>query len=551
MRPISAIDCETDPFKVGRFPKPFVWGNFDERGYKYFRRFKPLLNWLEKPDDKRLVYAHNAGKFDFLFKELIKEIPDFTMMKIIHGRLAQFKIRKLEFRDSYSAVPVALKEYKKDDIKYWKLEKKHRKKYWKEIIKYLKTDVVALHELMSARNEQYGPTLTLAGASLKAACKIHDIESPKSTYAYFKRLKPYYYGGRTQCHVRGIKKGPIFSVDINSAYPYAMGYDHPWGARFFKQKSKFPKNIPDRSFIEIDVECRGALPEGTLKFGTKFPDDGKRRILRISGWEYNTARKLKMLGKKPKIKTLYTFFEKQNFKKYIKHFYNIRKSAAKGSPEKIFGKLFMNSLYGRMGLAGNEYKQYMIAPFRARKKMFKEGWHQGEETVDERVIYFRDEPRERWRFHDVAVAASVTGFVRAMLVQAMALLRKKGFLIYYCDTDGIHCFHPKLKPKAAEKLLKRTLKFDDELGNWKLDAVFTRMSYGGKKLYAGNLRRDFWEKKDGKLVKAKKAHKGAILTREQIEKIARGGTVIYERESPSMGILTGSRFIRRKIKATV
>ena len=36
-RKLIAIDCETDPFKAGRVPEPFIWGMYDGNEFK---------NWL-------------------------------------------------------------------------------------------------------------------------------------------------------------------------------------------------------------------------------------------------------------------------------------------------------------------------------------------------------------------------------------------------------------------------------------------------------------------------------------------------------------------------
>lgn len=546
-RPISAIDCETNPFAIGKIVKPFIWGVYDERGFCHFKTFDLLLEYLLKDDEKRIIYAHNGGRFDFLFDDVVKHIPNGHSPKIIHGRLTQFRIGPLEFRDSYAAVPIPLAAYKKGEMAYWKLKPQHRAKYRREIIEYLKLDVLALYELMDARNRNYGPALTLAGASLKQAAKIEDFDIPKSTWGYFSALKPYYYGGRSQSLADGHVKGPIKVWDINSAYPYAMGFDHPWGAQYHLSMMNFPRKIPNQSFVEIEAPAVGAFPEGTIKFGTKFPDDGEIKIFRVSGWEYNAALELKLL-KRSQIKmiSLYSFYQTKNFKKYVDHFYEIRRQAPDGSPEKIFGKLFMNSLYGRFGMAGNEYHQYLIDDIKNIETLSRDGWNIRDELAGDKGIYSRPEPREKWRFHDVATAASVTGFSRAYLLRAMVAARRAGSKILYMDTDSLH-IKGAWKPNAT----------GDALGAWKLEDTALEGFYAGKKLYA---LRVYARKKDGaiktrngvKLTSWKKAHKGAILSGEDIQKIATEPdyTFKYEREAPSMGILTGTNFVTREIRNT-
>lgn len=531
MRPIATIDCETDPFEYKIRIKPFIWGVYYKGEFQHFKTFQKALAYLEAFGEKMVVYGHNAGRFDFLFPEVIRSIHDGTDLKIIHGRLAKFRIGKLEFRDSLSAVPIALGKYKKDKFKYWKLKKQHRQKYMAEIVKYLRGDCVYLHELMTAYCEKLGPSLTAAGAFLKSCANIEDFDIPKSTHAYFKELKPWYFGGRVECRGRGKVQGPIQLWDINSAYPFAMLHNHPWGCTFRLSEYRGGK-IADTSLIEINAESLGAFPFGTVKFGTAFPKDKIRRDFKITGWEYNAAKDLGLLGKNPKIGNVYSFEETRNYKKYINHWYEIRKAAPSGTTDNILAKLGMNSTYGRMGLDGSQYEQYQINTPKAAKKLHAEGWQFREEAEDDRWIYFRPEPKDKWRFHDIAIAISVTGFVRAMILRTIASAEKKGATVFYIDTDGIQV-KGNWTPKQGV-----------ELGQWKLEVVFSEMHYGGKKMYAGKIKG-----KRGK--KAwKTAHKGVVMNADQIVKVAAGGEFIYRKQAPSMGILSGVKFIKRKVRAT-
>ena len=64
-RRVATADCETDPFKKGRIPRPFVWGFYDGDEYREF--------WGDTQDDFAeflgqqdvICYMHNGGKFDF------------------------------------------------------------------------------------------------------------------------------------------------------------------------------------------------------------------------------------------------------------------------------------------------------------------------------------------------------------------------------------------------------------------------------------------------------------------------------------------------------
>jgi DNA polymerase elongation subunit (family B) len=543
LRPIVAIDCETDPFKYGRIPKPFIWGGYLEIDgvgqFRHFPNFGKLLEWLLSFDRKMVVYAHNSGRFDFMFKEVIEQIVSGSNLKIINGRLGKFRIGELEFRDSLLAVPVALGKYKKDKFNYRKLEANVRDRHKDEIIHYLESDCKNLWELISAFVNNYGAALTLAGASQKQAIQIENLEAPHSTAAYFRDLKPFYYGGRVQCFARGKVTGPIQSWDINSAYPDAMTKKHPFGARYHLRAYHGGK-IDNASCLSIEAEAKGAFPFGEKKFGTTFPDDGERRLFKITGWEFNAAKRCGLLGKNWKILEVYDFPVQKSFGKYVKHFYKLRMESPEDSPERLFGKLFMNSFYGKQGQDPAQYEEYVIDEQDAELNRATQGFHKRNDTIDGRAIYARAEPKERHRYYDVACALSVTGCVRAKLMETKYRLEKMGSKVLYFDTDGAQTKGPGV------------LESSKELGAWKLEDVADVGYYGGKKLYARLLQKKYWKKDDnGKIVKWKKAHKGAILTPHQIVGLAEDGeTIVYKKDAPSMGILSGIRFIKRNVRAT-
>ena len=64
-RKIAVVDSETDPFKYGRVPAPFIWGYYNGNEYHYFNTTYELVEFL-KPRNE-IIYAHNGGKFDWHF----------------------------------------------------------------------------------------------------------------------------------------------------------------------------------------------------------------------------------------------------------------------------------------------------------------------------------------------------------------------------------------------------------------------------------------------------------------------------------------------------
>ena len=163
---ILAADCETDPFKIGRIPKPFIWACYDIYTGRY-ETFGSATLFVDFVRDRRCtVYFHNGGKFDGHYLR-----PYFNSdqeLLIINGRIARFDIGDAEFRDSYNLIPVALGKYQKETIDYSIMEEDVRGLPENRTIieRYLKSDCVNLATLLRAYFERYGKGLTQAGAAM-------------------------------------------------------------------------------------------------------------------------------------------------------------------------------------------------------------------------------------------------------------------------------------------------------------------------------------------------------------------------------------------------
>lgn len=523
--------------------RPFIWGVFDGSEFRHFDHFDKLMDYLQNYG-RCVVYAHNGGRFDFLYDEVVAHIPSYQKIQLINGRLASFRVGDVEFRDSLCLLPIALKGYKKDDFNYSWLRPSERARHMEAIVRYLKADCVYLWELVSDFLDKYGAALTLASASLRVSRKIEGFDGPKSTRAYFEKFCLFFYGGRVESPATGRVEGPIRVWDINSAYPYAMMSDHPWGCRYVRS-SHIPSDPEGPSMIIMDAESTGAFPVVTKRAGRVFPADGAVRRFYITGWEFNAAKALGLLKVRREI-AYFRFLEKRNFSNYISQFYELKRSAKKGTTDYVFAKLFMNSNFGKYGQDPRRFKKYMMAPEGDIFKLKTEGWGMVRPFADGRAIYQKSIDRDDMRFYDVAVAASVTGFVRAMLLRAAATARKAGSKVLYMDTDCLHTTG-RWAPKES-----------DDLGAWKLEVVAKRGYYGGRKLYAlenadaAPGAEDYW----------KTAIKGAKLTGEQIAQVAERKAFYvndagkleegmkYEREAPTMSLISGTKYINRVIRNT-
>ncbi len=537
-KPLAVIDCETDPFQIGRIPSPFVWGLFNGSLFLTFRETESLVNYLRK--NPLTVYAHNGGRFDFIF--LQKYLEPETEMKMINGRLAEARIGETVIRDSYLIFPQALKSYNKKEIDYSKLEKENREQYWDEIIDYLFWDCQYLYEIVSEFQKKYGKRLTLASSALGYWKKEFQGTTPiwssvEKAQRYYDKIYPYYSGGRVEVFEKGIVNEKIVVADINSAYPFAMMHNHPWGADPI-ERCTLPETDINLCLITLIGKSKGYFPFKT-KNGTQFPNDGEIRQFHVSGYEYLAVMEIEPEYKATIVKVL-QFTQSIHFREYVSHFFSMKKNAEKGSLEYNFAKIMQNALYGKLASDPRNHRRYMFAaPDRVNKLM--------EETefkpMDIQYPYVLMEAplkpsQMKGSYYDVATASSITGFVRAYLLKELHRANRP----FYCDTDCIHA-------------LAFNGNVGKELGQWNIEFEATIAAYAGKKLYA--LSNDFTDckKKDCPCSQGgdckqntKKAHKGAKLSKSDIFKIARGETITWNSEAPSMGINKETTFISRRIR---
>ena len=257
-RKIYALDCETDPFLEGRIPEPFLWGLYDGNIYEEFQTAELVVQRLQA--ESALVYAHNGGKFDYHY--LRSHINTDESIMLIGGRLARFRIGVCEFRDSMNLFTFPLSAYQKETIDYALMEPGIRDdpNNRATISRYLRSDCVNLWDLIDEFFKDYGRNLTQAGAAMRTWSKMSKIQPPRQTVIQYETFRPFYFGGRVECFVRGHGVADFSVLDINSAYPHAMCSAHP-----FSTSAELVDTLPavgdwGRVFVRLDAISKGALP---------------------------------------------------------------------------------------------------------------------------------------------------------------------------------------------------------------------------------------------------------------------------------------------------
>lgn len=552
-RSFWVADAETDPFKYGRVPKPFIWGVYTGAGFHTFEDTLEFVDFIKGQDV--IVYFHNGGKFDLHL--ILEHVNVCEEVKIINGRIAVAHIGRAEIRDSYLLFPAPLSEFgAKLSIDYKKMEKKVRHLHMSEIKVYLKADCVELWQALYEHERLYGRHLTQAGASMAQWQKLSGLSPPKTDKAFFDRFSEYYYGGRVQCFQKGYIKGPIEVKDIRSAYPWAMLSEHPYDPLFYEIPQPTYSTVRATDMVTVSCISTGALPFRDSRGIITYPRDKIRRKYKVPGHEIMAAVETGA-AREVFVHHVIRFASLKDFKPYIHHFYEGRKDDRRAAKlardigdevaarlhdvKAFFKKRYMTGLYGKFGANPGNYGNFFIVPWEDKMRYMKgDDLHPPGDLFDGKRDYrfngklgpyavLRDD-LDTWQEHyiNVATAASITSQVRAHLWCAIDGSDDP----IYCDTD---CVMARSSPD---------LPVGEELGEWNLEGVATDVYIGGKKLYY--LKGSFGKKR------FKMASKGVQPDPKKIKAVALGKTVLVKNDAPTF-TLSGSRgvyFQARNIRMT-
>ena len=535
---IYTIDAETDPFDGTANIKPFIWDIFDGKKHFTMESVKDCHHFIERHPGA--YFAHNGGKFDYMLDEFTRPIESGAEVLVINGRLAKFSMLGSEFRDSFCILPSPLAEIGgKLDIDYAKLHRDVRKNHMPEIIAYLHGDTEALHAAVTRFRADYGPGITLAGCAIKQLQKIMKIETMPRLYESDDRkirgdktTGGFYYGGRVEAFYKGIIKEPFTVYDIVSAYPAAMLETHGWGERMHSDVPDKSEAVCKQAFYHVIADSRGAFPVRNRE-GIHFPHI-KGGEFRVTGWELETALRCKA-AKLIKVVERIRFLQTTSFEPYITHFFAMKAAAAKKSPERLHAKLFLNSAYGKMGCDPRGYSTYIVCDPGDDVESYRECGYEQNGWLGGRPLMAAPLLKDEWRFIHVGAAASVTGFVRARLMEQIFKLQKKGGKVLYCDTDSI-------------AVAGATMKTGEKIGEWSLDAECVEGAIAGKKMYAFKRRAGTFDASESPW---KLSSKGVRFDAGQIYKVAAGEQVEFSPLAPSFGIRNaGPKILKRTIKRT-
>jgi hypothetical protein len=513
---VAVFDCETDPFEAGSEIAPFAIGFYD--GARYLEGWGPqcvesFLAFLET-EAPLVLYAHNGGKFDFLFLAEHLRNP----LKIINGRIVKARIGEHELRDSFAIMPVPLAAHDKGTIDYALFHRDRRDAHRADILEYLARDCESLYALVTAFNDRFGRKLTVASTAMQQLRKHHEFITLGPSHDA--RFRPYYFGGRCQHFETGKLAGDWKVYDVNSMYPFVMkAFDHPIGPEYVWTRDLDAALAQDKPFFaRVSGINHQGLPVRVSSGLTFEQTDGEF-------WTCSHELAPAIRSGRFVVKSVHEILIPETtirFDAFVDAFVadKLAAEAAGDKAGRIFAKLMLNSAYGKFAQNPEDFKDWHIR--HRGEPLPRDPWELYEDA-GEWDIWRKPNPGA-WGYFDCAVAASITSAARSVLLDALLAARRP----VYCDTDSIICESLPLDLDQSR------------LGAWKLEAQGDTLHIAGKKLYALY---------DGAKC-VKHASKGVRVAPEVIARVAAGEDYLWKSEAPSISLIGSQRFIERKITRT-
>ena len=566
---IAVLDMETDPFdnstdeRIRPFCAELYSDQFEpiviwEENFETFTR--TLISRIEALPGVFTIYAHNGGRFDFMF--LIHKMRGQISFK---GRgIMSAKIGNHHLRDSFHLIPERLAAYQKDVFDYSKMKRGKRGANKKEILAYLHNDCVYLFDLVKKFVGDFGLKLSIGQAAMGELKKIYEVA--KFTDAWDDLIRDYFFGGRVEC-IRGVGnfQGEYNLYDVNSMYSDVMSrFMHPIGAAGdYRYRAGVPGN--DTVFVDLTCKNNGALVGRSEDGATSARIPFGR--FKTTIWEYETALKYNLISD---VQVHYSLdcARRTNFSQFVEPLYQKRlatKEAMKQlkalgqtdsaafvelKKDDMFYKFLLNNAYGKFAQNPRRFKEHFITN---PDEMPPDAWfkslkNKAGEIPDEFSLpcfessqySIWSKPAPSFSFNNVGTAASITGAARAVLLDGLM----KSIDPIYCDTDSIIC-------KGVNGLELHPSK----LGAWDLEDEFKAVVILGKKLYSPIYKspkpRTAEQLADGMSPDYVVKSKGASgIDMSEMIAMLNGETITKTNKGPTLNRFGQQIYMRRKIRAT-
>jgi hypothetical protein len=428
---------------------------------------KRLIETFEKLKVNETFYAHNLtfdGSIIIENMGVIGKLKGTFFRSNIYEIVIWTKDFKVVFKCSYKMFPLSLKkigqlikekekmdfphEFAKKENLYYIGNKPNNVnvKEWnfkREAIDYCFNDCELTKKMLEKITESMNlqekkiflESRSISSLSLKTFKERFNIFNLETNMKIDKdeMIRNGFYGGR--CEVFGNKypNEKIFHFDFSGMYAEIMREE------FFFNDIKIEKSheISEGGFYKVDVFSDNmdipVLPfkekrDGKLIFpngewtGTYWYEE-----LKLFEQEGGIIRKIHykiLLKNKEKI-----------FKNFVENYNKLRN---KSDIENVFWKLFINSIYGRLGMGPNFEETLLIQDEEEYKKIRKEKEILKESIINRiKIITIEKEKKVDKVDSNVSIAAQITSKARIKLFKAFKEVIKNEGRILYTDTDSI------------------------------------------------------------------------------------------------------------------
>jgi hypothetical protein len=330
---------------------------------------------------------------------------------------------------------------------------------------YVDRDALIVQRYASEMQDRYN----LLGANFNATLPSSALDLFRREFLPFEVKRPDeqtletlfdgYYGGRVEVFdTAPITGAPVWCIDINSMYPFVMLSNYPNPNKYRKTKNL---RLDVHSVADVTV----TIPKTCYLPPLAYRRD-KRLIFPVGrfrgSWTNEELQAAEQRGGTiEKVHSVITFPEDcYPFKRYVDRLYKI-KTDAPDELQKYSAKLFLNSLYGKMG---ERVDIVNILPV--------------DEVPDTKTaIVYGDyayvQEGRKYPGHTNAIWAIVTtAKARLYLLGQMERIIESGGRLLYCDTDSI--FYQSEKPLHRES---------SKIGGWKLEGKYSFAQFLAPKLY--------------------------------------------------------------------
>lgn len=369
-----------------------------------------FFNWLNTRKEK-YIYAHNCA---YDLGNLVADNLDALDTTMVGGRLISARVGRFSFVDSFNLWPMSLKKLGEA----FELEKLETGSMATDR-DYVYRDCEILHRAMSFVwdfTREIGLSHcppTLGGLCVKTwkhwgGENIHDSHE---------LAKKAYYGGRVELFKQKSQTPNVCYTDINSLYPYCMLNEFPTALEPWTED-----RLPRFGVADVTVK----VPKSDYPPLPYRDEDGRIRYPygKFRGC-WTIAELMDLVEHGGEIVKIHDMLGTDDghrpYDTFVRRLYQMRLDST-SEAEKLFFKLLMNNLYGRLGTSG-----VISRTVWQNERNRDDGVPYGDKVLVDYAMPLSEETN--W-----CHAAYITAYARLELLRYLRLIGPERMI--YCDTDS-------------------------------------------------------------------------------------------------------------------